>query len=47
MQYFVVPKNALIFFPFISKESTHRIAQAASISFEYTIYTDNNFFYLD
>ena len=30
LQYLVVPKKALIIFPSMSKESTHKIAKAAS-----------------
>ena len=40
----MVPKNALMIFPSISKESTHKMANAASISLEYVIYAEYIFF---
>ena len=45
-QYFVVPKNTRIILVSITKESTHKIADAASISFEYVIYAEYNFLLL-
>ena len=45
-QYFVVPKNTRIILVSISKESTHKMADAASISFEYVIYAEYNFLLL-
>ena len=33
-----MPKNTRIILPSISRESAHRIAKAASLSFEYEIY---------
>ena len=41
-----MPKNTRIILPLVSRESAHKIAKAASLSFEYEIYAEYNFLLL-